>query len=97
MSNRDSFSKMTTGWSRFLTIGVGVVVGLLLLDVFDGVTYAIVVSAGMLAPALLLRVVRRMSAVFWWRPDSRDLVAVAVLYVAVITATRLAFVGFTTD
>lgn len=97
MSNRDSSSRMTTAWSRVLTIGVGVVVGLLLLDVFDGVTYAIVVSAGMLAAALLLRAFRRMSALFWWRPDTRDLVAVVMLYVAVVAVLRLAFVGFTTE
>lgn len=97
MSTRDSFSRMTTGWSSSLPIGVGVVVGLLLLDVFEGVTYAIVVPAGMLLAALLFRFLRRTSALFWWRPDTRDLAAVVVLYVAVVAALRLAFVGFTTE
>lgn len=97
MSTRVSSPRTTTGWSRSLTIGVGVVVGLVLLDIFEGVTYAIVVSAGMLLAALLLRILQRTSALFWWRPDIRDLVAVVVLYVAVVAALRLAFVGFTTE
>jgi membrane protease YdiL (CAAX protease family) len=85
------------GWARYLAVGVGVVGALLLLDVFQGLTYAVVVSAGMLLAALLLRGFRRMPALFWWRPDTRDLIAVVVLYVGVVATARLAFVGFTTD
>ena len=48
VANVDPSSLKTTGWSRFLTVGALVVVGLLLLDFSEGVTYAIVVSAGML-------------------------------------------------
>jgi hypothetical protein len=87
----------TKRWGRLLTVGAGVVVALLLLDVFKGVTYAVVVSAGMLLAAVLLRVFRRMPALFWWRPDIHDFVAVVVLYAGVVAASRLAFVWFTTD
>lgn len=97
MSHRDLSSRTTTDWTTFLTIGVGVVVGLLLLDVLEGAIYAIVVPAGMLVAALVLRAFRRTSALFWWRPDTRDLVAVVVLYAAVVAVVRLAFVGFTTE
>jgi membrane protease YdiL (CAAX protease family) len=83
--------------SRYLTVGAGVVGGLLLLDVFEGVTYAIVVSAGILLATLFLRVFQRMQVLFWWRPDTRDLAAVVVLYVAMVAAVRLAFVWFTTE
>lgn len=91
------FSMNTTGWSRLLTVGAGVVVALLLLDFFEGVVYAIVVSAGMLLAAVLLRGFRRTPPLFWWRPDVRDLIVVVVLYVAVVAAARLAFVWFTTE
>ncbi|HVR31849.1 MAG TPA: CPBP family intramembrane glutamic endopeptidase [Acidimicrobiia bacterium] len=97
MSIADPPSMDTTGWSRFLTFGAVVVVALLLLDRFEGVAYAIVVSAGMLLAAVLLRAFRRMPALFWWRPDIRDLIAVVALYVAVVAAIRLAFVWFTTE
>lgn len=97
MANVDSSLPKTTGRSNFLTVGAGVVVALLLLDFFAGVTYAIVVSVGMLVAALLLRLFRRIPTLFWWRPDARDLVAIAVSYVAVVAAIRLAFVWFTTE
>jgi membrane protease YdiL (CAAX protease family) len=90
-------SSGTNGWLRFLPVAAGVVVALLLLDLLEGVTYAIVVSAGILLAAVLLRALRRMPALFWWRPDTRDLIAVVVLYVAVVAAARLAFVWFTTE
>ena len=84
-------------WSRYLTAGAGVVAGLLLLDVFEGVKYAIVVSAGILLATLFLRVFQRKQVLFWWRPDTRDLAAVIVLYVAMVAAVRLAFDWFTTE
>lgn len=86
-----------TGEAKSLTLGAGVVVALLLLDFFQGVAYTLVVSAGMLLAALLLRVFRRVPTLFWWRPDARDVIAVVVLYAAVVAAARLAFVGFTSE
>ncbi len=97
MSIADSSSMSAKGWSRFLPVAAGVVVALLLLDLLEGVTYAIVVSAGMLLAAVLLRAFQRIPALFWWRLDAPDLIAVVVLYVAVVAATRLAFVWFTTE
>lgn len=97
MARVDLSLRETAGWSQYLTVGAGVVVALLALDYIQGVSYAVVVSAGMLLAALALRLSRRMPALFWWRPDTRDLVAVVLLYVAVVAATRLAFVWFTTE
>jgi hypothetical protein len=84
-------------WLRYLTAGAGVVAGLLLLDVFEGVTYAIVVSAGILLATFVLKAFQRKQVLFWWRPDNRDLGAVVVLYVALVAAVRLAFGWFTTE
>ena len=84
-------------WPRLIAIVAAVVVGLLLLDVFAGVAYAVAVSAGMLLVALVWRDAGRGSSLVWWRPDGRDLVTVAVLYLGVVTANRVAFVGFGTD
>ncbi|HSJ29362.1 MAG TPA: hypothetical protein VLB67_14240, partial [Acidimicrobiia bacterium] len=83
--------------SRLVAIGVVVAAGLLLLDLFQGVTYTAVVSIGLLASAVLWRLVGRGSTLAWWRPDGPDLLAVGVLYLALVTAIRVAFVGFTTE
>jgi hypothetical protein len=82
---------------RMVVLGAAVVVALLLLEVFDGWAYVLVVSVGMFSVGLILRLISREFRLFWWRPDRRDLVAIALLYLAVVGANRLAFVGFTTD
>jgi membrane protease YdiL (CAAX protease family) len=51
----------------------------------------------MLLVGLVLRLIFREFRLFWWRPDRKDLVAIALLYLTVVGANRLAFVGFTTD
>jgi len=78
-------------------MGGAVVLALLLLDVFAGWAYLLAVSVGMISLGLVMRLISRELRLFWWRPDRRDLVAIAVLFLAVVGANRLAFVGFTTD
>jgi len=92
----DRSVKEAKGWSGYILVAAGVGSALLLLGLLSGVTYAVGVSTGVLVGALLLRLFRRKPALFWWRPDSRDLIVVGVLYVAVVGFIRLAFVGFTT-
>lgn len=80
-----------------VAMGMAVIAGLLLLDVFQGISYAVVVSAGMLLATVLWRVVAGGSKLFWWRPHLGDLAAVALLFAGVVGVNRVAFVGFTTD
>ena len=70
-----------------------VLAALLLLDVFDPITWSVVVSAAALLFAIAVHPARPS-----WRGvvDGRDLIAVAVFYLAVVTLFRLAFVMFTT-
>jgi hypothetical protein len=82
---------------KIMVLGGAVVLALLLLEVFAGWVYALVVSVEMLSVGLILRLISRESRLFWWRPDRKDLIAIALLYLAVVGANRLAFVGFTTD
>jgi membrane protease YdiL (CAAX protease family) len=82
---------------RIVVLSAAVVLALLLLEVFDGWTYVLVVSAGMFSVGLVMHLMSREFHLFWWRPDRKDLVAIALLYLAVVGANRLAFVGFTTD
>lgn len=81
---------------RTVVLGAAVVVGLLMLELFGGWAYALVVTAGMLVVGWVLRLAGAISRLFWWRPDRRDLIAILVLYLGVVGAIRLAFVGFTT-
>ena len=70
-----------------------VVVALLMLEVVTGAWYGLVVAATALLLCLVphaLPTVRRTGV-------RADLLAIAVLYVAVVALMRLAFVGFTTD
>lgn len=83
--------------ARIVLLGAAVVLALLLLEAIAGWAYVLVVSVGMLSVGLVLRLVSREFRLFWWSPDRRDLVAIAVLYLTVVGANRLAFVGFTTD
>lgn len=83
--------------ARIVVLGGAVVLALLLLEVFAGWAYVIVVAVGMFSVGLVLRLIPKGSRLFWWRPDRTDLVAIALLYLAVVAASRLAFVGFTTD
>ena len=85
------------GWPGYLAVGTVVVAALLLLGFLQGLSYAVAVCAGMLVAVLLLRVFRGRPALLWWRPDVRDLIAVGILYVAVVAVVRMAFVGFTTE
>lgn len=80
-----------------LPLAAAVVVALLMLDVFEGAAYALLVTAGMLVVGWVLVLSGAISRLFWWRPDRRDLIAVGVFYLAVVAVIRLAFVGFTTD
>src|SRR3970282_2302773 len=82
---------------RMVVLGAAVVLALLLLEVFAGWAYVLVVSVGMFSVGLVLRLISREFRLFWWRPDLKDLVVIALLYLAVVGANRLAFVGFTTD
>jgi len=82
---------------RIVVLGGAVVLALLLLEAFAGWAYVLVVSVGMFSVGLVLRLISREFRLFWWRPDRKDLVVVALLYLAVVGANRLAFVGFTTD
>lgn len=82
---------------RIVVLSAAVVLALLLLATFVGWTYVLVVSAGMFSVGLILRLISREFRLFWWRPDPKDLVTIAGLYLAVVGANRLAFVGFTTD
>jgi hypothetical protein len=82
---------------KMVVLGGAVVLALLLLEAFAGWTYVLVVSVGMLSVGLILRLISREFRLFWWRPDRKDLVAIGLLYLAVVGANRLAFVGFTTD
>ena len=70
-----------------------VVMGLLLLDAFGGVTYATVIVAGALALSVATRrwVVPRRSV------DRRDLMWIGFLYLGVVGLFRLAFGVFSTD
>lgn len=70
-----------------------VVVGLLALPVLGPVAYGIVVPASALALSLVPRALPAAGT----SHDRRDLVAVGVLYVAVVAFMRLAFTVFTTD
>ena len=83
--------------ARTVVLGGAVVLALLLLEAFAGWAYVLVVSVGMFSVGLILRLISREFRLLWWRPDRRDLIAIAVLYPAVVGANRLAFVGFTTD
>ena len=87
----------TVGRSRTLVLAVAVVLALLLLELLAGWTYSLVVTGGMLIAGLALRLTGAVPRLFWWRPDLRDLIAVAIMYLGVVGAIRLAFVGFTTD
>ena len=80
-----------------ILMGGAVVLALLLLEVFAGWAYVFAVSVVTISVGLIMRLIFRELRLFWWRPDRRDLVAIAVLYLAVVGANRLAFVGFTTD
>jgi hypothetical protein len=82
---------------RTVVLSAAVVLALLLLEVFDGRAHVLVVSVGMFSVGLILRLMSREFRLFWWRPDRKDLAVIAVLYLAVVGANRLAFVGFTTD
>lgn len=86
-----------TSRSRMMVLGGAVILGLLLLEVFAGWAYLLVVSVVMLSVGLVLRLSSQEPRLFWWRPDPRDLATIALLYLAVVGANRLAFVGFTTD
>lgn len=79
--------------STRVILGVATTAALLALAVFPGPLYTVVVSAGMLAVALGLRALRSVKLA-WWRPDMRDVAAIAVSYTAVVVACRVAFVSF---
>lgn len=84
---------VTTRRSRTVIWSLWVVVGLLMLPIGNGAVYlaCVAASAGLVAlvPGALPRRVRRH--------DNQDLLAIVVLYVAVVGLERLAFVGFTVD
>lgn len=82
---------------RTAVLGGAVILAFLLLEVFAGWAYVLAVSVGMLSVGLILRLVSNELRLFWWRPDRKDLAVIAVLFLAVVGANRLAFVGFTTD
>jgi hypothetical protein len=82
---------------RIVVLGVAVVLALLFLEAFAGWAYVFVVSVGMVSVGLVMRLISRECRLFWWRPDRKDLIAIAVLFLTVVGANRLAFVGFTTD
>lgn len=82
---------------RIVVLGAFVVLALVLLEAFAGWAYVLVISVGLFSVGLVLRLISRNFRLFWWRPDRKDLVAIAVLYLTVVGAIRLAFVGFTTD
>lgn len=84
-------------WPRFAASGVVVIAGLLALELVQGMAYTVVVLAATLLGLALWRIAAKGSTLIWWRPDRRDLIAVSSLYVGVVAANRLAFVGFTTD
>lgn len=77
--------------------GAGVVAALLLLGFVQGTAYALTVALGVAVAALVLRATGRSGPLAWWSPDLRDLAAIAVLYLGVVAAFRVAFVGFTVD
>jgi uncharacterized protein len=83
--------------ARIVVLGGVVVLALLLLEALAGWAYVLVVSVAMFSVGLILRLIFREFRLFWWRPDRKDLVVIAALYLAVVGANRLAFVGFTTD
>ena len=83
--------------ARIVVLGGAVVLALLLLEVFDGWAYVLVVSVGLFSVGLIWRLISREFRLFWWRPDRADLFVIPLLYLAVVAANRLAFVGFTTD
>jgi membrane protease YdiL (CAAX protease family) len=66
---------------------------LLLLYIGNLTVWAIVV----IASALLLSLIPRFIPSVTRKVDGRDLIAVAVIYLGVVAAFRLAFTGFTTD
>lgn len=87
----------TVGRLRTLVLAVAVVLALLLLELLAGWAYSLLITGGMLIAGLALRLTGAVPRLFWWRPDLRDLLAVAIMYLGVVGAIRLAFVGFTTD
>jgi membrane protease YdiL (CAAX protease family) len=83
--------------SRTWILSGAVVLALLGLEVLGGWTYGLVVTAGMLVIGLMFRLIDPAGRLVWWRPDRGDLIAIAAMYLGVVGAIRLAFVGFTTD
>ena len=86
-----------TNRARTVVLGAAVVLALFLLEAFSGWAYVLAVSVGMLSVGLISQAISREFRLFWWRPDWKDLVVIALLYLTVVGANRLAFVGFTTD
>lgn len=79
---------------------VFVVVGLLLMEVLNDAAYGLAILAiGVVAVLIALMSPQLRVALPWvrWRIDAKDLVAVGVLYVAIVGLLSLAFRGFTTD
>ena len=82
------------GWAAF------VVVGLLLMEVLNDVSYGVVVpTLGIVAVLACLGNDRLRSAVRWtsWTVDRRDLAAIALTYAAVVGLLTLAFRVFTPE
>lgn len=86
-------STLSRSASRALLWSGWVVGALLLLALVPSAVYAPVVAAS----ALLLCLVPHALPRPFGHSDDRDLVAIGVLYIAVVALMRLAFVGFTTD
>jgi membrane protease YdiL (CAAX protease family) len=85
--------KMSPSTQRRVLWSAWVVGALLLLSLVSGPAYVAAVAGS----ALLLCLVPRARPSRPARGDRRDLVAIALLYTAVVALLRLAFVGFTTD
>lgn len=80
--------------------GAFVVVGLLLMEVFDGATYGAAVAIIALTVCVIGLISPRTRAAFPWmrgRVDGGDLAAVAAMYVIVVALFRFAFTVFTAD
>ncbi|HKX75908.1 MAG TPA: type II CAAX endopeptidase family protein [Acidimicrobiia bacterium] len=83
--------------SRVPVLALVVVVALFSLDFLAGWTYGLVAMLAMVAVGLAFRRAYPNQRLLWWRPDGKDLIAVAVMYVGVVAAVGLAFLRFTVD